>query len=706
VWPNVYPGLYPKTAKGILLYGVPGTGKSLIAKATANELNLGSKYDQNLHVLYFAPQGGDLKGKYVGETEKNIQAYFHCASEAANICQKQKNEAAKKNNQPENHRVLSIIFIDEVDALARDRTTDDSGMMSLSVNALLQALDGIWSRENVAVIAATNFPWDLDSAFLRRFDQKIMIDLPNASDILKIMDDNINRFVSKIERYIKDECKEILNGKKWYVRKRVFETLFPGVNANLLQTTFENQAESNPILKDRALELETSNSIKFISEYFALPIEQQQKYYSNKEPRPFDEYVRKTEKGKLTCAVGCERPMVSNWRKSPYRVYIDGLTNPSLSTIATIMQVNKFSPSDVNKLCGNIFRIVGDRARRNASFYRMTYAQFCDKTCNITENDGVPIPESLYKNINVHISTLSLTNKELREKFNNRNNVVPIKRPKVSQIRFTFKEKTRIFIHKSLAAQETFINDPSIEDFWINQQSQKNPDTPLEVLFKIKVGVQKTLNIEPKQGPIQTTQDLYIISTISKRGLREKWFSWESWKPTWGFGGKSLETLEKKNKEKQSMYESLIENMSQFIFKDVDGQYYTNYGDRDMYAKLREQLKQKMLIFNYDESNSKAFYDTSFKEGCWECPQVTGEWPLLSKEDQDKVKFELDEITVAGEFMAEPDKETFFTFDLRDDDFENQLSKTASSIKTEEYNELIKYKKDPSNYKKPAKPTA
>jgi SpoVK/Ycf46/Vps4 family AAA+-type ATPase len=202
VWPNVFPNLYPKVAKGVLLYGPPGTGKTFLAKAAANELNSGS-YDPNFSVLFFAPQGGDLKGKYVGETEKNIRDCFKCASEAATQCQNEKNEKEQDPLRKGKHRVMSILFIDEVDAIAGDRTKDETGMMSLSVNALLQAIDGVNSYKNVAVMAATNFPWDLDSAFLRRFDNKILIDLPSHNDMFKLIKMQLDEFIGRISAYAK-----------------------------------------------------------------------------------------------------------------------------------------------------------------------------------------------------------------------------------------------------------------------------------------------------------------------------------------------------------------------------------------------------------------------------------------------------------------------------------------------------------------------
>ena len=209
VWPNIFPNLYPKVAKGVLLYGPPGTGKTFLAKAAANELNSKTKYDPNFGVLFFAPQGGDLKGKYVGETEKNIRNFFKCASEAATQCQDQKNKNEKDEARKGKHRVMSVLFIDEVDAIAGDRNADESGMMTLSVNALLQAIDGVNSFKNVAIIAATNFPWNLDSAFLRRFDNKILIDLPSSSDIYKLIKMQLNEFTGRMNEYANKVPKQI-----------------------------------------------------------------------------------------------------------------------------------------------------------------------------------------------------------------------------------------------------------------------------------------------------------------------------------------------------------------------------------------------------------------------------------------------------------------------------------------------------------------
>jgi len=183
IFPLIYPNLYPKASKGILLYGPPGTGKTYIVKAAVNELQ---KSDPTVGVLFFSPSPGDLKGKYVGETEKRIEEIFTCASRAA--CESEMGCGVGKKYQ-------AIIFMDEFDAIGPDRSDDPTGLAANSVNTLLQMMDGIKSKQNVAVIAATNYPWKLDSAILRRFTTQILIDLPNSSDIKQLLNIEVKKMV-------------------------------------------------------------------------------------------------------------------------------------------------------------------------------------------------------------------------------------------------------------------------------------------------------------------------------------------------------------------------------------------------------------------------------------------------------------------------------------------------------------------------------
>jgi SpoVK/Ycf46/Vps4 family AAA+-type ATPase len=176
IYPHTMSHLYPNVAKGILFYGPPGTGKTLMARATAYELNQRS---DSLRILFFAPTGEQLKGKYVGESEKKITQMFRCASRHA--CKLELKLQNKIN-------VMSILFIDEVDSIARRRGGNDpSGVAANATNTFLQMMDGINSFPNVIVMGATNLPWNLDSAILRRFGQKICIPLPGEDDIVQLL---------------------------------------------------------------------------------------------------------------------------------------------------------------------------------------------------------------------------------------------------------------------------------------------------------------------------------------------------------------------------------------------------------------------------------------------------------------------------------------------------------------------------------------
>ena len=224
LYPLIFPKLYPYISKGILFYGPPGTGKTLLAKAFANELQDKAKcYGMNVKVLFYAPTGGQLKGKYVGETEKNIEKYFDCASRQATACENSKsslsaNTREKFKDKPQilsdpdiskHQRVISVLFLDECEAIAGDRARDSSGLMSNSVNTLLQKMDGVSSYSNVVVMAATNYPWNLDDAVLRRFDTKIFITLPSKEDISSLIRIDIANYIKKILIPIKKDKEEV-----------------------------------------------------------------------------------------------------------------------------------------------------------------------------------------------------------------------------------------------------------------------------------------------------------------------------------------------------------------------------------------------------------------------------------------------------------------------------------------------------------------
>jgi SpoVK/Ycf46/Vps4 family AAA+-type ATPase len=167
IYPFNYPLLFPVLPKGILMYGPPGTGKTLMVKAATTQLS---------NVAFFAPTTGELRGKYEGETEKNIQKVFTCANQLL---------------QQDSSYTAAVIFIDEIDSVGGKRG-DDPGM-TRSVNALLQAMDGINSMPNVSVIAATNYPWSLDPALLRRFTSRIFMDMPTYGAVYAILIEGISK---------------------------------------------------------------------------------------------------------------------------------------------------------------------------------------------------------------------------------------------------------------------------------------------------------------------------------------------------------------------------------------------------------------------------------------------------------------------------------------------------------------------------------
>jgi transitional endoplasmic reticulum ATPase len=157
--PEVFKRMGIKPPKGVLLYGPPGCGKTLLARAVATESEAN----------FIAVKGPEVYSKWVGESERAIREIFRKARMAA----------------------PSIIFLDELDALAPARGLGyaDSGVTERVVSQLLTELDGLTALENVLVLAATNRPDILDPALLRpgRFDRLIYIPAPDEKTRLEIL---------------------------------------------------------------------------------------------------------------------------------------------------------------------------------------------------------------------------------------------------------------------------------------------------------------------------------------------------------------------------------------------------------------------------------------------------------------------------------------------------------------------------------------
>lgn len=191
IYPNLFPHLFLSDSNNILMYGPPGTGKTLIAKASVGELNRQSNGE--FKFLFYSLAASDVRSKWEGGTEKNIVAMFQAASNTARAEEEKYNKSSSSSGK--RTRVKSILFLDEVESIAESR---DKGGDKRALTTLLQKMDGMKSEDNVIIMAATNIPWDLDPAFVRRFSASVFVDLP---DFLARVDLLINTFIDKYEKH-------------------------------------------------------------------------------------------------------------------------------------------------------------------------------------------------------------------------------------------------------------------------------------------------------------------------------------------------------------------------------------------------------------------------------------------------------------------------------------------------------------------------
>ena len=228
IYPRKHPELYDAFKKrsggGILLYGLPGTGKTLIAEAIAHETN----------ATFFPIKCSDLGSKWFGETEQNIREIFEAAREAKN----------------------AVIFFDEIEAYASNRR--ENSAMERSVPEFLTQMQGIGAseeRDRILVIGATNKPWRLDGAFLRpgRFDDKIYIPLPNELARRRIMDIklngvpmeegiNVDYFVERTEGYNGADIDYFCEKAKEFALRRIIDQ--KDINELLTKEDFNNAIAS------------------------------------------------------------------------------------------------------------------------------------------------------------------------------------------------------------------------------------------------------------------------------------------------------------------------------------------------------------------------------------------------------------------------------------------------------------------------------
>ena len=163
ILPLNHPALFTSAAgllgapKGVLLYGPPGCGKTMLAKALAKES--GATFI-NMHV-------STLTDKWFGESNKLVAALFSLAHKM----------------QP------AIIFIDEIDSFLRERRSNDHEITSMMKAEFMSMWDGLTTGEDtrIIVLGATNRPNDIDSAILRRMPKRFAIKLPSEEQRMKIL---------------------------------------------------------------------------------------------------------------------------------------------------------------------------------------------------------------------------------------------------------------------------------------------------------------------------------------------------------------------------------------------------------------------------------------------------------------------------------------------------------------------------------------
>jgi len=211
VYPSKRPDLFPLGwPRGMLLYGPAGTGKTMLAAATANELD----------GYFINVDAASMMSKWLGEAEKNVSNLF---------------KMARKYNEREGKPV--ILFIDEVDSLLGDRNSEVGGEIRAK-NQFLSELDGVNGKGKdtmMYVIGATNKPWSLDEPFLRRFQKRIYVSLPNMDARQKLFKQyteplkkssrfNLLVLAKQFDGYSASDIKDVCQGAQLLVVNELFKS--------------------------------------------------------------------------------------------------------------------------------------------------------------------------------------------------------------------------------------------------------------------------------------------------------------------------------------------------------------------------------------------------------------------------------------------------------------------------------------------------
>lgn len=213
IYPVRRPDLFPLGwPRGILLFGPPGCGKTLLAAAVATEIN----------AVFYCIDAASIMSKWLGESERNVAQLFKTA------------RAASENRQP------AIIFIDEIDSLIGVRIQEIGGEVRTR-NQFLKEMDSIFDKNkpiNVYVVGATNKPWVLDDPFIRRFQKRIFVPLPDfdariemfkiyAQNLKPVPDINFEELAKATEGYSGSDIRDIFQSVQIRIAREFFEANNP-----------------------------------------------------------------------------------------------------------------------------------------------------------------------------------------------------------------------------------------------------------------------------------------------------------------------------------------------------------------------------------------------------------------------------------------------------------------------------------------------
>lgn len=241
--PFLYPDLFAEyklsAPKGVLLYGPPGCGKTLIAKAVANSIakKLGHRTGKEIRSYFLHVKGPELLNKYVGESERQVREVFKKAKERAE----------------DGHPV--IVFFDEMDALFRTRGSGiSSDIESTIVPQFLSEIDGVERLRNVIVIGASNRQDLIDPAVLRagRLDVKVKVGRPDAEAARDIF----SKYLSPDLPFDQSELDRHGGDRQAFVERltvRIVETMYAASEENkFIEVTYANGEKEVLYFKDFA----------------------------------------------------------------------------------------------------------------------------------------------------------------------------------------------------------------------------------------------------------------------------------------------------------------------------------------------------------------------------------------------------------------------------------------------------------------------